>query len=107
MQSAIRSDIVRRELNLDHSKPCGTETNVEILERELLEAIRNDAVTRITIQQQSNGKYRIIVNLSWKSGDYVVTTTRKKAREWVSLDRLILYLREEQKLPLRIYLTLA
>jgi hypothetical protein len=74
---------------------------VEILEKELVDSLKNEAVSQLTLQRQGNGSYRITVNLTWKPGNFVLTTTRKHPREWSSLDRFVAYLREAHStLPL-------
>jgi hypothetical protein len=77
---------------------------VEILEKELLDALKNSAVKQLTVQRQENGTYRVTVNLTWKPGDFILTTTRKHPREWSSLDRFIAYLKDANPVSPRIIL---
>lgn len=65
-----------------------------ILEAELEDAGRNNAIKNLQIIQQENGKYEIVVNLTWKEGEFKLVTQRKNAREWASLDRLAIHIRE-------------
>lgn len=65
-----------------------------ISESELEDAGRNDAIRTLDIVQQKNGKFRLLVQLTWKGGMYTVETQRKHAREWSSLDRLINHIKE-------------
>lgn len=63
-------------------------------EAELVDFIKNKAVKRLNIVQNDN-KYQIIVNLTWKDGDFTLITTRKTPREWASLDRLARHICEK------------
>lgn len=63
-------------------------------EAELTDFVKNKAVRRLNIVQNEAGKYRIVVNLTWKEGDWNLVTTRKTIREWASLDRLTRHIRE-------------
>jgi len=63
-------------------------------EAELTDCFRNNAVSQLKIVQGESGKYRIIVNLTWKEGDWHLLTLRKTTREWVSLDRLAHHIRK-------------
>ncbi|WP_157008195.1 hypothetical protein [Xenophilus azovorans] len=47
------------------------------------------ALKSINVFRLESGKYRIVVSLTWKTGDYLLITYRKKPREWASLDRLM------------------
>lgn len=64
-----------------------------MVEAELQDYAKNKAVTRLTITSGDSG-YRIMVNLTWKEGDWHLTTSLKKIRTWASLDRLVLYLKK-------------
>lgn len=65
-----------------------------IYEADLEDAGRNKAIRKLQIVQQQNGKYEIVVNLTWKDGDYTLVTQRKNVREWASLDRLVEHIRD-------------
>jgi len=75
-------------------------------EAELTDFVRNRAVKQFTIVQGASGKYRIVVNLTWKEGDWNLLTTRKTTREWASLDRLARHIRENYGIPPSIKLSL-
>ena len=66
-----------------------------IVEAELVDFIRNKAVKKLNIIQVDESKYQIVANLTWKEGDWYLVTTRKKPREWASLDRLARHIREK------------
>jgi predicted transglutaminase-like cysteine proteinase len=66
-----------------------------INEAELTDFIKNKAVKRLNIVQNENGKYQIVITLTWKEGDWNLETTRGKIREWASLDRMALHIREK------------
>jgi hypothetical protein len=65
-----------------------------ISETELEDAGRNKAIKKLNIVQQTNGKYAVTVNLTWKEGEFTVITQRKNTREWASLDRLTTHIQE-------------
>lgn len=67
---------------------------MNIEEAELVGFIKIEAVDQIKIVQLKNQKYKIIVNLTCKEGDYTLATNRKKIREWANLDRLTRHIRE-------------
>lgn len=75
-------------------------------EAELTDFVKNKAVRRLSIVQNEAGKYQIIVNLTWKEGDWNLVTTRKTIREWASLDRLARHIRENYGIPPAIALSL-
>jgi hypothetical protein len=75
-------------------------------EAELTDFVKNKAVKRLNIVQNESDKYRIVVNLTWKEGDWHLVTTRKTIREWASLDRLARHIRENYGIPPSISLSL-
>jgi len=77
-----------------------------VSEAELADFVRNKAVSQLNIVQGASGKYRIVVNLTWKEGDWHLLTLRKTIREWVSLDRLAHHIRKHYGIPPSINLSL-
>lgn len=77
-----------------------------ILESELEDAGRNKAIKKLHIVQQQNGTFGIVVNLTWKEGEFNLVTQRKKIREWSSLDRLSLHIQQNYGVIPTIHLTL-
>lgn len=75
-------------------------------EAELTDFVKNRAVKRLNIVQNESDKYQIVVNLTWKEGDWHLVTTRKTIREWASLDRLARHIRENCGIPPSISLSL-
>ncbi|MCW8167077.1 hypothetical protein D8B22_19530 [Verminephrobacter aporrectodeae subsp. tuberculatae] len=75
-------------------------------EAELTDFTKNNAVKRLCIVQSESGKYQIIVNLTWKEGEFNLITTRKTIRKWSSLDRLARHIRENYGIPPSISLSL-
>ena len=73
---------------------------------ELTDFVRNKAVKRLNVVQNGVEKYQIVVNLTWKEGDWHLVTTRKTIREWASLDRLARHIRENYGIPPAISLSL-
>ena len=66
-----------------------------VSEAELADFVKNKAVKRLHIVQSENGRFQIVITLTWKEGDWILVTTRGKAREWASLDRLTRHIREK------------
>lgn len=66
-----------------------------ISEADLTDFIRNKAVKRMHIIQGANGRYRIIVTLTWKPGDWNLVNAKKNPRQWASLDRLTRHILNE------------
>jgi hypothetical protein len=77
-----------------------------ISESELEDAGRNKAIKKLHIVQQQNGKFGIVVNLTWKEGDFTLVTQRKNVREWASLDRLSHHIQDNYGAVPSISLTL-
>jgi hypothetical protein len=65
-----------------------------ILDAELADCVRNNAVTELHIVQQQNKKFIVEVLLTWKDGPTTLITQRKEIREWASVDRLIAHIQE-------------
>lgn len=79
-----------------------------ISEAELTDFVKNNVVERINIVQSEAGKYQIVIALTWKEGEWNLLTTRRKPREWASLDRLARHIKERYGTALpRIILTLS
>lgn len=72
-----------------------------ITEADLKDMVGNNAVKQMTIQQTKDRKYTVMVNLTWKSGDIVLFSTRNAPREWASLDRLLTHIQNNygNKIP--------
>lgn len=67
----------------------GVDNLKTIREADLNDFLINNAVKRLNIVENRQGKYHINVSLNWKGGDFYLVTTRGGLRNWVSLDRLI------------------
>ena len=74
--------------------PKGATHMKTMVEAELQDYAKNKAVTQLTITSIGDSGYRIMVNLTWKEGDWHLTTSLKKIRTWASLDRLVGYLKK-------------
>ncbi|MFJ3465763.1 hypothetical protein [Achromobacter spanius] len=77
-----------------------------ISEADLKDMVGNSAVKQMTIQQTKDRKYQILVNLTWKSGDVQLFSTRNAPREWASLDRLVAHIQTNYGLIPKIALVL-
>ncbi len=60
---------------------------------ELLHYLISNQVEILQIRENDKSKYELHAILKWKSGVFPVITTRGKAREWSSLDRMVKHLR--------------
>lgn len=64
----------------------GTDTINEV---ELIDNLESGAVSKMTLVQSEDRRFMIYVQLSWKGGELLLETQRKKPRVWSSLDRLV------------------
>ena len=62
--------------------------NETISELELIDNLASGTVKRLKLVQGEDLKFCIYAQLSWKGGDLLLETQRKKPRVWSSLDRL-------------------
>lgn len=60
-----------------------------ISEMELIDNLDNNAVKMIHLVQGRDNKFKMLVTLTWKEGQQLLETQRKKPRNWASLDRLV------------------
>ncbi|MCC7684729.1 hypothetical protein [Janthinobacterium sp. FW305-128] len=65
-----------------------------IAENNLTEYIKNNVVQKIWISQNKDATYRLFINLTWKEEKICLGTSRRKPRHFVSLDRLISFLKK-------------
>lgn len=71
---------------------CNMSTISTILDAELADCVRNNAVTQLHIVQQPNKKFIVKVALTWKEGLTTLVKQRKDVREWASVDRLVAHI---------------
>lgn len=76
-----------------------------ILEKDLVIAGKNKAIENLRIQQLDNGKYSVIVKLTWRSDELVQITQKKRVRGWANLDRLLQHIRKNYGITWEIYVT--
>jgi len=77
-----------------------------ILESELMDFMRNNAIKQLNVVQDISGKYHIVANLNWKKGDFLLVTSRKTTRQFANLDRLVMNIRENSNIPPPINLSI-
>ncbi|MES2661808.1 MAG: hypothetical protein V4629_00750 [Pseudomonadota bacterium] len=70
-------------------------TQETISEIFLMENLASGAVTKMKLVQGTDDKFQIYINISWRKGELLLETQRKKPRTWSSLDRLIHYINEK------------
>lgn len=68
---------------------CMPNENATITEEELKKAAVENAVKALTVVRVSSSVYRLFITLTWKTGEHLLITARKKPREWVSFDRMM------------------
>ena len=61
----------------------------QVTDSELIDYLKNRVVHKIRVYENEKGRYQITVQVSWKGGELQLITTRKKPREWASLDRMV------------------
>ena len=67
-------------------------TSIEIAtitEDELKKAAVENAVRALRVVRVSSSVYRLLIVLTWKTGEHLLITARKKPRDWVSFDRMM------------------
>ena len=60
-----------------------------IAEPELINNLKAKAVSKIRLVQRDDKRYEVFITVSWKGGESLLITQRKRARIWVSLDRFV------------------
>jgi hypothetical protein len=55
----------------------------------LIDNLVNKTVKRLCLVQGECSKFYLYVTLSWKEGEQLLETQRKRPRAWASLDRLV------------------
>lgn len=71
--------------------------NYTINESELKDNLANGAVVALKLIEDHQGRFSILVKLSWKGGDIQLETQRKKVKKWSSLDRLVKHINAHYK----------
>jgi hypothetical protein len=77
-----------------------------IFEKDLVLAGRNKAIESLRIEQLSDGRYSVIVKLTWRSDEVVQMTQKKRVRGWANLDRLLDHIRANYGVTSEINVTL-
>lgn len=66
-----------------------------LTEQGFLDNVENDAVESLTIIQTKEGKFILVVKLTWKESLNVIVTMRRTVREWVNFDRMAKHISEK------------
>jgi hypothetical protein len=77
-----------------------------VSESELGLVVKSRALRRLLIHRTDAGRFRVSVTLNNQEGELDLVTTRKKPREWASLDRLAQHIQEKFGANLAITLCL-
>ena len=75
--------------------------------RELDVAGENRAIERLRIQQLDNGRYSLIVKLTWRDAELTLITQRKKIRGWANLGLLLEHIKDHYGITSNITITLS
>lgn len=78
-----------------------------ITERELDVAGENHAIERLRIQQLDNGRFSLIVKLTWRNTEQTLISQRKKVRAWANLGLLLKHIKEHYGITSNINVTLS
>lgn len=75
-------------------------------EQQLHEYAANKVITLIKIQETEDSHFCLVVTLSWREGDCILTSARKSPRTWASLNTLVKYLKgiDGSALPIQLFL---
>lgn len=75
-------------------------------EQQLYEYAANKVITLIKIFETDDGNFSVVVTLSWREGDCILTSARKSPRTWASLNTLVKYLKgiDGSALPVQLFL---
>lgn len=77
-----------------------------IYEKDLILAGKNKAIGSLRIQQLDNGKYSVIVKLTWCKDELVQTTQKNRVRCWADLDRLLDHIKGNYGITSQVHITL-
>lgn len=78
-----------------------------ITERELDIAGDNCAIERLRIQQLDNGRFSLIVKLTWRDTEQTLISQRKKIRGWANLGLLLEHIKKHYGITSNINVTLS
>lgn len=80
-------------------------TNSYISESDLADAIKNNAVKKFYLFENTDESFKLVVTLTWKEGYFCLATLRKQPRAWASLHTVALHLKKlGVSSPLVVYL---
>lgn len=77
-----------------------------IYEKDLVLAGKNNAIESLRIQQLDNGKYSVLVKLTWRTDEVVQTTQKNRVRTWADLDRLLDHIKSNYSITSQVHITL-
>jgi hypothetical protein len=62
-------------------------------EQELLDYAANNVITVFKVCEAEEGRFRLVISVSWRHTDCVLASVRKRARVWANLNTLARYIR--------------
>lgn len=77
-----------------------------IVEQELLDYASNNVLKAFTVRETAEGRFTLIVSVTWREGDCILTSARKNPRFWASLNTLTKYIKDLNKPDIPIQLVL-
>ncbi|MGY0343570.1 hypothetical protein [Xylella fastidiosa] len=84
----------------------GTAMNA-IDEQELMDYATNGVISQFKIRETDEGRFCLVVTVSWKEGDCILTSARKTPRAWANVNTLANFLRDLNlpKVPINLELS--
>jgi hypothetical protein len=76
-------------------------------EHELMDYAANGVITQFKIHETDEGRFCLLLTVSWKEGDCILTSARKTPRIWANVNTLANFLRELNlpKVPIALELS--
>lgn len=62
-------------------------------EQELMDYAANQVISQFKIRETDKGRFCLVIAVSWKEGDCILTSARKTPRIWANVNTLAKFLR--------------
>ncbi|AOD16772.1 hypothetical protein BER93_19435 (plasmid) [Xanthomonas fragariae] len=76
-------------------------------EQELMDYVANGVISQFKIRETDEERFCLVVTVSWKEGDCILTSARKTPRVWANVNTLANFLRglNLPKVPINLELS--
>ncbi|ENG0237326.1 MULTISPECIES: hypothetical protein [Burkholderia cepacia complex] len=76
-------------------------------EQELMDYAANGVISHFKIRETDEGRFCLVLTVSWKEGECILTSARKTPRLWANVNTLAEYLRKlnQPKVPISLELS--